>query len=411
MKASLVSRAIRRAALLSLSAGACGGTAAGNTGMQTAIDASTDGVVIDKLCSVTSLVPNGGGGSCSNNLLEFPFNGTAPECGADDAGNFVANRCAELCPPNSDSAPNPPLSCSIASAGGESWELWCTYGPCGNGRRPEGLRPCPPRRAACPAATYLARMAFLEAASVLAFARLGRELAAHGAPRRLRFLARRSARDEVRHARVVKTFAERAGARVSSPRVKAVGLRDLEAIAIENAVEGCVNETYGAALALVQAERARARPFRLAMKRIAEDETRHAELAWAVATWLDTRLSRSARARVRKARTAAAEALVQSIPQSMAPDFIHELGLPTPEQASHIARRLASTLWMPHRRVPRQCPVTTMLSSSIVTGCVPPLLTKALPMITAVSPGAPAPAATLPCSLPLMSALTLPVES
>jgi hypothetical protein len=143
----------------------------------------------------------------------------------------------------------------------------------------------------------------------------------------------------------VKVFAERAGARVPSARVKPIRVRRLEAIAIENAVEGCVNETYGAAVAMIQAKAARAPRFRAAMKRIAADETRHAKLAWAVSKWLDTRLSRSSRERVKKASMQAAEALVQSASTSMAPQGVDELGLPTREQARVLARELGSRLW------------------------------------------------------------------
>jgi hypothetical protein len=74
-----------------------------------------------------------------------------------------------------------------------------------------------------------------------------------------------------------------AGASVPSPRVRHTRARSLDAVACENAVEGCVHETFGAAVAVMQSERAREPSCRDAMKRIAADEIRHAELAWAVA--------------------------------------------------------------------------------------------------------------------------------
>jgi len=129
-------------------------------------------------------------------------------------------------------------------------------------------------------------MAYLEAASVDAFEGMTRELVAHGAPARLRAGARRAARDEVRHARVTRNLAERAGGTVSPVRLQASRVRSLEEMAIENAVEGCVRETFSAAVAMIQAERATDMKVRHAMKRIARDETRHAELSWAVAQWL-----------------------------------------------------------------------------------------------------------------------------
>jgi hypothetical protein len=229
------------------------------------------------------------------------------------------------------------------------WEIDCVYPPSScvlvNGRRPAGLRACPPVRASRPEAAFLAGAAYLEGASVDAFERLERELAAHGAPRRLRSLARRAARDEVRHARVMKAFAEQAGASPAVPRVTSRRVRSLQAIALENAVEGCVHETFGAAVATFQSRRAVERPFRSAMKRIAEDETRHAELAWAVARWLDGRLDPAARARVNRARTRAAESLLRSVSKPQDPTLVAKLGLPTSMEARALATDLASSLW------------------------------------------------------------------
>ncbi len=54
---------------------------------------------------------------------------------------------------------------------------------------------------------------------------------------------------------------------------------------MENAVEGCVRETYGAVRGLVEAQTSRDRGIRHARKSIAADECRHAELAWAVHAW------------------------------------------------------------------------------------------------------------------------------
>ena len=158
------------------------------------------------------------------------------------------------------------------------------------GRRPAGYRP--PRTGHRGAvADYFAKMADLEAASVSAFVRLREELRAHGAPRALVREAARSARDEVRHARVVSRLARGYGAAPRKSRVGArLDVRALEEVAMENAVEGCVRETYGALLATWQADAAGDRDVARAMRPIAEDETRHAALAWAVGRWAGARL-------------------------------------------------------------------------------------------------------------------------
>jgi hypothetical protein len=117
-------------------------------------------------------------------------------------------------------------------------------------------------------------------------------------------------RDEVRHARLTRALARRSGERVAAPVVEPVCQRSLDAIAVENAVEGCVRETYGALVATRDAEAHPDPAVRAAMRRIARDETRHAALAWQVAAWVEPRLGRDARRRVREARDQHARALV-----------------------------------------------------------------------------------------------------
>jgi hypothetical protein len=194
-------------------------------------------------------------------------------------------------------------------------------------------------------ARVLGDMAFLEAASVEAFERLAAELAAHGAPPRLTQAALAAAKDETRHARVMTALAERAGAVVDAPRCRRRRKRSLEAIAIENAVEGCVRETFGAAVAAVQAATASHEGVRRAMRRIAPDEMRHADLSWSVAGWLEGRLDKGSRARVAGARRRAAVALLRETRDGVAPEIVSELGLPDAARAHGIAHDLAAALW------------------------------------------------------------------
>ncbi len=158
----------------------------------------------------------------------------------------------------------------------------------------------------------IAQAAWLEAASIHAFRRLARELEAHGAPADLVRRARASARDEARHARMMARIARRRGASV--PRVSVrdqPAVRDIESIAKENAVEGCVSETFGALFATWYAERASDPEIREAMAAIAPDELRHAALGWDVAAWAEAKLDAPARVRVREARQAAVASIVQ----------------------------------------------------------------------------------------------------
>jgi hypothetical protein len=190
-----------------------------------------------------------------------------------------------------------------------------------------------------------ARAAWLEAASIHAFRRIARELRVHGAPRELVDAARRCARDEARHARTMARIARAHGATIPRVRVDAVGVRDLEAIARENAVEGCVGETYGALLAMWQAERAHDPDVRAAMVDIAPDETRHAALAWAIAAWADLRLSEDARARVREAREQAVRTLADDATHEPEAHVAFMTGAPRAAIASQLVAKMRAEVW------------------------------------------------------------------
>ncbi|MEO8874282.1 MAG: ferritin-like domain-containing protein, partial [Polyangiaceae bacterium] len=100
-------------------------------------------------------------------------------------------------------------------------------------------------------------MAFLEAVSVHAFDRLEHELHAHGAQADLLLDARRARRDEERHTAMMTKLAARHGTYAQMPAApKPTPIRSLVEIALENAVEGCVRETYGALRGLIESETA-----------------------------------------------------------------------------------------------------------------------------------------------------------
>jgi len=110
-----------------------------------------------------------------------------------------------------------------------------------------------------------------------------------------------------------------------------------------------VRETFGAAIAMIQAQRARDAGVRRVMQRIARDETRHAELSWALARWLDTKLDVDGRRRVQQARTRAVEALWGEAAHEPDASLTENLGIPSASQAHAVLDQLSSTLWCePH---------------------------------------------------------------
>jgi hypothetical protein len=208
------------------------------------------------------------------------------------------------------------------------------------GRRPAGLIEPDRISGAGPAGTWLARAAWLEAASIHAFVRLAGELEQHGAPQALVRWALLSAQDEVRHTRTMSRLAARHGAFSPVPEVAPPRPRSLEALATENVTEGCVRETWGAVIAEWQSRVARDPEVRAAFAVIARDEARHAALAWAVDRWARTKLDSVACARLDAARQAAARELGSGTDLSSS-----VLGLPDGSQARGLYARALDSIW------------------------------------------------------------------
>jgi len=213
------------------------------------------------------------------------------------------------------------------------------------GRRPEGLARGDFDGASRGLGPYFAEVAYLEAASVVAFRRLELELGRFGAPQQLILRARRSRADEIRHARITARLARRFGAEVRALEIEPMTSRELLAIAIENAAEGCIRETYGAVVAAFQARTAEDPEVRSVLSRIARDEARHAELSHDVAIWLDTQLDEAARARVAEARVRAFAELEASLDRAPSEEVVHVAGMPSTREAHALLQGLAREIF------------------------------------------------------------------
>jgi hypothetical protein len=80
------------------------------------------------------------------------------------------------------------------------------------------------------------------------------------------------------------------------------------------------------------------------MAPIADDETRHAELAWEVAAWAEPRLSRAARDRVDAARAQAMTDLREEAVRLLPVPLITLAGMPPAVTASALLAGLAAEL-------------------------------------------------------------------
>jgi hypothetical protein len=277
------------------------------------------------------------GGDCSD-VWQQP-------CGipkdVDPSDGMTQAECDKVCGPKG--TPGQYWGCSaylLADLPGPSFSCYT----CVAGRRPQGYADA---MLAPTVAGWLAHAADLERVSIDAFRILRRELLHHGAPSVLVERAIVAEADEVRHAHVLGELARRAGATVAGTPVHHGAARSLVDIALENAVEGCIRETYGALVAGFQAEHARRTDVRRVMKQIYRDETTHAELAWSVHAWIMSELSTTDRERVTNAMDSAITELGLAARSPTAPELVEALGLPRPQDAARLVDGLAAHLWSP----------------------------------------------------------------
>lgn len=140
-------------------------------------------------------------------------------------------------------------------------------------------------------------------------------------------------------------LARRYGAEPTTSTVKPTPPKSLFDLAAENAVEGCVRETFGALVAQHQARAAADPAIARAMAAVAADETRHAALAWEIAAWAEAQLSPTERDRLHELRADAVADLRAdaAMPRDLS---IHRLaGWPTPRAGVALVDALARDLW------------------------------------------------------------------
>ena len=147
--------------------------------------------------------------------------------------------------------------------------------------------------------------ALMEHASIAAFARFSLQLLALGAPASLLEASARAVADETRHARLCFALAARYGGSSLAPgpldvsgALDEVELLDVVRLVID---EGCVGESVAALAAHAAADLASDPAVKRLLSGIAEDETRHAELAFRFVAWAagrDARVERVVRERL-----------------------------------------------------------------------------------------------------------------
>lgn len=203
------------------------------------------------------------------------------------------------------------------------------------------------------AASVWARRAQNEHASIAAFDRFCLGLLAVAAPPELIEAAHEAALDEILHARLCFAIASTYGDAPVGPGPLEIehaldGVGTLAALVESTIVEGCVGETISAAEAREAFDQAREPAAREALSRIASDEERHAELAWAFVQW---GLSTMPALRPRmSALFSSAIARARVVADSQDEDDLTELGIVSTNQKTVLRRRILDEVIVPASR-------------------------------------------------------------
>lgn len=129
----------------------------------------------------------------------------------------------------------------------------------------------------------------MEHASIVSFARAALELQAVAAPAELLAEVAQAGLDEVEHARLCFGLAARFSGRAREPGVlmpPPPRAAELVRLALDTFIEGCVGETIATLVATRAARHCQDASVSAVLERIADDEGRHAALAWRTIHWL-----------------------------------------------------------------------------------------------------------------------------
>ena len=193
-----------------------------------------------------------------------------------------------------------------------------------------------------------------EAASVASFSRFVLQLLSLGAPAALVADAQQALAEEVQHARVLYGLAGAyGGTRLGPGPLSIDGALELSStpadIAVALAAEGCIGETVSAFQLQLAAARAKDPTLRAALTAMAEEEVRHAELAWRTLAWLLPQGDEELRTRVCEVFRNAVDHVPGGAPEAdhLAPDVLHDHGRFAPVELRALASRALATLVAP----------------------------------------------------------------
>ena len=116
-------------------------------------------------------------------------------------------------------------------------------------------------------------------------------------------------------------------------------------MALENAVEGCVRETYGALVGAYQAATAKHPQIKETISQLVQDEIQHASLSLAIWQWASPQLSKAERAQIAEIQAATVASLRAAAHERHAEELYSEAGYPQTDVALGMLDALQGSLW------------------------------------------------------------------
>ena len=194
---------------------------------------------------------------------------------------------------------------------------------------------------------YFVQALHSESSSVAAFLQLRKELIHHQAPEELIRRCWEAAKDEVQHARIMGHMAQQFTDEKPKLEFGSFQQRSIYDLVLDNAIEGCIFETYSAFKAHHQAQKAESISIRDIMNIISADELRHAQLSWDIHHYFISKLSLQEQRTILEAQKEALHKVYAYAQKEYQKEISTFLAFPTPVLASRFCTHIQKIMEQP----------------------------------------------------------------
>lgn len=172
---------------------------------------------------------------------------------------------------------------------------------------------------------YFAKSAHEQAAAVFSYIALATQLRSFGAPTNLIEQCQSAAKDNILHAKIMQELSEMEGVFVPSFHYVPTSQSILE-VAMQNAVDGCIYETWAALLANWQSTHLPSDPeLQTVYEQIGKNKAMHGQLAWDLHFWFLSKLRTREKKQLSRAQS---KAIAQLLLAEGNISYVAGLGLP-----------------------------------------------------------------------------------